>query len=103
MKSRLRPKVIIWWGISLSVGGALLVIVVPYLVVQQQGGTNGVDQGAQSIALQLTVELGLRVAAQVLPSLGAALIGAGVVMRFIEANFRGVEHAFQLGKRHTVH
>jgi ABC-type antimicrobial peptide transport system permease subunit len=88
-----------WWGIALSVGGSLLAVVVPYLVIQQQGATNGVDQGAQSIAFRLTFEVVLRVTALVLPSLGAALIGAGVIMRYIQIIVpREAEHAFQLAR-----
>jgi hypothetical protein len=79
ISSRLRPKVVIWWGVGLSVGGSLLVLLVPGFVAALVGGASGVSQD-----VQVPTELILRVAASVLPSLGAAFIGAGLVMLYIE-------------------
>ena len=93
--SRLRPRVVIWWGIALSVVGALLVVFVPAVFYQLSGGATGsagVDQGLLSL-----FDFALRIAAVGLPPLGPALIGAGLVMLYFEKNaHRDEPHAFQL-------
>jgi hypothetical protein len=77
--SRLRPKVVIWWGIAVAVGGALLVVLVPWVV----GGVIGFrSQGDQDFLV--TVDTILQVARSVLPPLGGALIAAGIVMAYVE-------------------
>jgi hypothetical protein len=93
--SRLRPKVVIWWGIALSVVGALLVAFLPAVFYQLIGGatsTTGVDQGLLSL-----FDIVLRTAAVGLPPLGPALIGAGLVMLYLEKNaHRDEPHSLQL-------
>jgi Na+-driven multidrug efflux pump len=77
--SRLRPKVVIWWGIAVAVGGALLVVLVPWVL---NGMLTGVSQGQQDF--RVIVEIILEVARSVLPPLGGALIAAGIVMAYVE-------------------
>lgn len=79
--SKLRPKVVLWWGIGLTVAGLLLTTFVPqvgYLIAVQHDASSGVDQGLL-VGLNLVVSL----IAQVIPPLGVALIGAAVVMTYI--------------------
>ena len=79
--SRLRPKVVLWWGIALTVGGVLLAMLLPqlaYTAAQQPSAATGVDQ-----ALLTLLDLVVRVIAQVMTPLGVALIGASVVMAYV--------------------
>jgi heme/copper-type cytochrome/quinol oxidase subunit 1 len=77
--SRLRPKVVIWWGIAVAVGGALLVVLAPWVL-----GTaiSFRSQGEQDFLVTMNVILD--VARSVLPPLGGALIAAGIVMLYVE-------------------
>jgi type IV secretory pathway VirB2 component (pilin) len=81
IESKLRPKVVLWWGIALTVGGVLLAILLPqlaYTAAQQPSAATGVDQ-----ALLTLLDLVVRVIAQVMTPLGVALIGASVVMAYV--------------------
>lgn len=81
MESKLRPKVVLWWGIGLTIAGVLVTMFLPqlaYTAAQQPSSAAGVDQG-----LLLLVDLLTRVIGQVLAPLGVALIGAAVVMTFV--------------------
>jgi len=81
MESKLRPKVVLWWGIGLTLAGVLWAIVVPgvgYAIVAQPSSATGVDQG-----LLVLLDLIVRVVGQVLTPLGVALIGASVVMAYV--------------------
>jgi len=83
--SRLRPKVVLWWGIGLTLGGLLLAALMPqlgYALSVQQNASAGVDQGLLS-AVSIVVGL----TAQVVPPLGVALIGAAVVMTYVARLF----------------
>jgi predicted lipid-binding transport protein (Tim44 family) len=100
--SRLRPKVVIWWGIALAVGGSLLGVFAPGLMYQWYGGADAAGQGFQGIdqGLLSIIQVVVSLATNVCPSVGAALIGAGVVMRYVKNNAtRDFEHSFQLGRR----
>ena len=79
--SMLRPKVVLWWGIGLTLGGVLLAVLLPqigYALTLQHDASSGVDQGLL-IGLNLVVSL----IAQVIPPLGTALIAASVVMAYV--------------------
>ena len=81
MESKLRPKVVLWWGIALTVAGLLLAMLMPqlaYTAVQQPSAASGVDQ-----ALLTLLDLVVRVIGQVMAPLGVALIGAAVVMQYV--------------------
>ncbi len=91
--SRLRPKVVIWWGAALAAGGAALVVLVPMVLSVLIGPAT---PGGQDV--EIPVEIVLRVAGSVLPPLGAALIGAGLVMLYIERHLLGHER-LELGDR----
>lgn len=88
-ESNLRPKVVLWWGIGLTLAGALLTILVPQIgyaaVVQVNYGPTRVDQ-----ALLLVLDLVVRILGQVLAPLGVALIGAAVVMAYVRPARREV-------------
>jgi hypothetical protein len=82
MESKLRPKVVLWWGIGLTLAGVLLTMVAPQIgyapFVQTSYSAAGVDR-----ALLVLVELVVRIVNQVLIPLGVALIGAAVVMAYV--------------------
>ncbi|WP_374010380.1 hypothetical protein [Leifsonia sp. LS-T14] len=81
-ESKLRPKVVLWWGIGLTLAGVLLTILVPQIgyaaIVQQDYSAPNVDQ-----ALLVLLDLVVRIIGQVLIPLGVALIGASVVMAHV--------------------
>ncbi|MFE4951359.1 hypothetical protein ACFQ9V_14765 [Leifsonia sp. NPDC056665] len=81
MESKLRPRVVLWWGIALTVAGVLLAMLMPqlaYTAVQQPSAATGVDQ-----ALLALLDLVVRVIGEVMTPLGVALIGASVVMAYV--------------------
>ena len=81
MESKLRPKVVLWWGIGLAIAGILVSLFLPqlaYTAVQQPSSATGVDQG-----LLLVLDLVIRVIGQVMTPLGVVLIGASVVMTYV--------------------
>jgi uncharacterized protein (DUF697 family) len=92
----LRPKVVLWWGIGLTVGSTLLNLLVPALVYgawADPSALTGVDQG-----LAVTVQTVLQVVTGALPVLGPALIAASIVMAYVGRLIgRSPEHAFRLG------
>ena len=80
--SKLRPKVVLWWGIGLTLAGVLLTIVAPQIGYTSFAAVNysavGVDRAL--LALLLLV---VRIIDQVLIPLGVALIGSSVVMAYL--------------------
>ncbi|SEH81463.1 MULTISPECIES: hypothetical protein [unclassified Leifsonia] len=79
-ESKLRPKVVLWWGIGLTIGGLLLAVLVPnlsYTFLNAQGGAT-VDQG-----LMLLLDVCTRIIMQAIAPVGVALIGASVVMAYV--------------------
>jgi len=81
IESKLRPKVVLWWGIGLSVGGMLLTTMLPRLAYGMMPGASGavgVDQGLLT-GLAYIVQL----IAEIVPPLGIVLIGASVVMAYV--------------------
>ena len=80
IESKLRPKVVLWWGIGLALAGMLLEVLVPGLSVDllnaQPRAT--VDQG-----LLVLLDVCTRVITQAIAPLGVALIGASVVMAYV--------------------
>ena len=82
MGSKLRPKVVLWWGIGLALAGVLSTVLLPqlgYAVVFRPASGNAVDQ-----ALLALLELVLRIVEQVMLPLGIVLIGASVVMTYVD-------------------
>jgi hypothetical protein len=81
--SRLRPKVVLWWGIGLLVADAVLNFAVPAIFAgfADPSGGNGVDQALYGLFATV-----LSAVNRVAPFLGAALIGASVVMFYIAKN-----------------
>jgi uncharacterized protein YggT (Ycf19 family) len=74
------PKRTLWWGIGLSVGGALMILVVPqlmYMVVSPQAE----PEVGQTVLM--IVELVLNIIRQLVLPLGTALIAASLVMFYI--------------------
>ncbi|MGH1522724.1 hypothetical protein ACRAWC_00990 [Leifsonia sp. L25] len=77
-ESKLRPKVVLWWGIALTVAGALLTILIPQIgiaAVVQPGSDVNVDQGVLTV-----LEVIVRIIGQVVAPLGVAFIAASLVM-----------------------
>ncbi|WP_052357661.1 hypothetical protein [Leifsonia aquatica] len=92
----LRPRVVLWWGIGLTVASTVINAVVPAIVYGAwAGGTGatGFDQG-----LAVTVQTFLQVVTGAMPVLGPALIAAAIVMAYVgRLVVRSPEHAFRLG------
>lgn len=83
MGSKLRPRVVLWVGIALTVAGVLVTLLLPqlaYTALQQPTAATGVDQG-----LLVLLDLIVRVVGEVLAPLGVALIGASVVMAYVDS------------------
>ena len=81
IESKLRPKVVLWWGISLTTAGVLSSVLIPNVAfnfVMAGHGSTPVDQG-----LLMLVDISMRVVAQGLAPLGVALVGAGIVMEYV--------------------
>ena len=81
MESKLRPKVVLWWGIGLTLAGVLSTLPIPPLgwaIVVQPDSASGVDQ-----ALLTLLAVILRIAGEIMSPLGVVLIGASVVMAYV--------------------
>lgn len=93
----LRPKVVLWWGIGLTVASTVLNLVVPAIVYgawSGGSGATGVDQG-----LAVTVQTVLQVVTGAMPVLGPALIAASIVMAYLDRlSVRSPQHTFRLGQ-----
>ena len=83
--SRVAPKVVLWWGIGLTVAGTVLIILLPNLAYGFGGGGGavGVDQG-----LMLAIDLIVRILGGIVAPLGVALIGASIVMVYLRQLLR---------------
>lgn len=78
------PSTTVWWGVGIAVGGALLIAVSPpVLNLMFQPNTPDWSVAAEILNLVLTI------ARAVLPPLGAALVAAGLVMRYVDARLSG--------------
>jgi hypothetical protein len=78
------PTRVIWWGVGVSIGGALLIIAFP-------GALNAwwapnTDQWQSALFVFMTIQ---EIARVTLPPLGAALIAAGLVMRYVDRRLAG--------------
>ncbi|MDN4598605.1 hypothetical protein [Leifsonia virtsii] len=81
MESKLRPKVVLWWGIGLALAGVLLTLLLPqlsYSLMPDPSSATGVDQG-----FLVLLSLVIRIVGDLLTPLGVALIGASVVMAYV--------------------
>jgi hypothetical protein len=79
------PKRTLWWGIGLSVGGALLILVVPQLMYSVDSLQTQPEAGQTAL---LVLELALNVIRQLVLPLGTALIAASLVMFYIRGRTR---------------
>ncbi|WP_158865271.1 hypothetical protein [Leifsonia sp. AG29] len=80
--SKFRARVVLWWGIGLLLVGVLVELFLPPLSfgIMAVGSTGTqVDQGLLAL-----LDSALRVAASLLTPVGTALLGAGVVMAYLE-------------------
>lgn len=81
MESKLRPKVVLWWGVGLALAGVLLTLLMPqlsYSLLPEPSSATGVDQG-----LLILLSLVIRIVGDLLTPLGVALIGASIVMAYV--------------------
>lgn len=81
MESKLRPRVVLWWGIGLALAGVLLTLLLPqlsYSLMPDPSSATGVDQG-----LLVLLSLVIRIVGDLLTPLGVALIGASVAMAYV--------------------
>ncbi|MDQ0894390.1 hypothetical protein [Agromyces ramosus] len=84
MSTETMPTTVIWWGAGTAVGGALVIVLTPmamYVMVPPN-----TEQWQSAI---MTMDVLVQVARAVLPPLGAALIAAGLVMRYIDRRLQG--------------
>jgi hypothetical protein len=81
--TKFRARVVLWWGIGLLLVGVLVELFLPPLTFGIMGvgsaGTTQVDQGLLTL-----LDGVLRVAVSLLTPVGTALLGAGVVMAYLE-------------------
>ena len=80
------PMRVIWWGVGIALGGALLVAAAPTAFTAWWAPNT---QEWQSPLMLF--EIVLAIARTLFAPLGAALIAAGLVMRYIDRRLRG-EH-----------
>lgn len=81
---RLTPKVIFWWGLVIAVGGSLLVLLVPLVLNVFTSGPTGITRD-----FLVAIEVTLRVAQSAFPPLGSALVGAALVMFYLDKSGLG--------------
>ena len=77
-ESRLRPKVVLWWGVGLTAGALLLMT----LFTQFSYGVINAASGEIPVGLMVT-DVVLRILTQLVAPLGVVLIGASVVMAYV--------------------
>jgi 4-amino-4-deoxy-L-arabinose transferase-like glycosyltransferase len=84
MSTESMPTRVIWWGVGVAIGGALLIIAVP-------GALNAwwAPNTEQWQSAFVVVAIIQEIARFTLPPLGAALIAAGIVMRYIDRRLTG--------------
>ncbi|WP_285113724.1 hypothetical protein [Leifsonia sp. fls2-241-R2A-40a] len=93
--SRLRPKVVLRWGIGLAVAGLLLAVLVPqvfFSVILPTSTSSPLDQGLMAFVDVLTRVLALGVV-----PLGVAFIGAGIVMTYLDRLLGVAQPEFEKG------
>lgn len=98
--SKLRPSIVLWWGVGLAVVGALLVIFVPslsYYLVDSSNSAGGVSNGLLSF-----VEILVRVLGAIVPTLGIVLIGASIVMAYLRQLLRPTLGAMVTARRQSM-
>lgn len=74
------PKRTLWWGIGLSVGGALMILLVPQLMYGTVSPQTQPEVGQTILSI---VQLVLNVVRQLVLPLGTALIAASLVMFYL--------------------
>ena len=79
--SRLRPKVVMWWGIGLIAATFILNYTLPGLSYAAYGGGLRADALSQALLGGFATLLGA--VNSLAPLLGAVLIGASIVMAYI--------------------
>ncbi|WP_348787481.1 hypothetical protein [Leifsonia sp. NPDC080035] len=88
----LRPAVVLWWGIGLTVLGVVLGLALPWLLYNQQTPGAAMDQG-----MLVLLETAVRLLTGVAPLVGVAMIAAGIVMAYLKRLIeRAPEHTFRL-------
>jgi hypothetical protein len=80
------PKTVTWWGVGMAAGGALLIATAPSAL--SAWWTPNTPEWEPAL---LVFEIFLVIARTLLAPLGAALIAAGLVMRYIDLRLKG-EH-----------
>jgi len=84
MQNDSMPRKTLWWGVGLSVGGAILAMTTPPLLAM----TLPLDTTAGQTAF-FAFETAFSVIRQLAVPLGAALIGAALVMSYVDRRLRG--------------
>lgn len=90
----LRPKVVLWWGIAVTLLSAVLGIALPALVYGGLflTGATPLDQGMLGVVQGL-----LQIVTGTVPVVGGALLSAGIVMAYLARVIeRAPDHSFRL-------
>ena len=83
MRNDSMPRKTLWWGVGLSVGGAILTVTAPPLLAM----TLPLDTTAGQTAF-FAFETAFSVIRQLALPLGAVLIGAALVMSYVDRRLR---------------
>jgi hypothetical protein len=86
MSTESMPKTVTWWGVGIAVGGALFIAAAPTALNAWWAPNTEEWQSALVV-----FEIFLVIARTLFAPLGAALIAAGLVMRYIDLRLKG-EH-----------
>jgi len=80
------PATVTWWGVGAALGGALFIVAAP--AAFNAWWTPNTQDWQAAI---MVFDIAMQIARTLLAPLGAALIGAGLVMRYIDRRLKG-EH-----------
>ncbi|MFD4422137.1 hypothetical protein ACFWN7_11620 [Agromyces sp. NPDC058484] len=86
MSTESMPTRVIWWGVGVAIGGALLIVAAPAALNAWWAPNTQEWQSAM-----LVFDIVMQIARILFAPLGAALIAAGLVMRYVDRRLRG-EH-----------
>jgi len=88
MTTESMPNTVTWWGAGIALGGALLVAAAP-TALTAWWAPNTQDWQSAIIVFEMV----LAIARTLLAPLGAALIAAGLVMRYLDRRLAGEQLA----------
>lgn len=84
MSTETMPTTVIWWGAATAFAGSLVTVVAPSTV-----SLFAIPNSEQWHSAVMTMEVLVQIVKVLLPPLGAALIAAGLVMRYLDRRLQG--------------